>query len=355
MRMPALRSGRYVHWGVVIVAFVIGVGGTRMVDWRRTQYRRTHRALSGNAARPFRVSSSTFRFIDPLLGYELPPRGNVEPFRTIRSEVASVVTEVTRARQAANVSVYYRDLGTGSWFGIDEDRTYAPASLAKVPLMIAYLKLAEQHPDLLKRRVPFLHARGTAPEQNVAPTVRLVPGRTYTVNELIRAMIVHSDNEAAYLLQAAADPTALAAVYADLSIDPPDFQNPRDTMTPETFARFFRFLYNGTYLTRDLSEYALELLSESTFDRGLMAGAPAGISIAHKFGERIFADGAAGAPTAELHDCGIVYHPQHPFLLCVMSRGWDLDVLASTIARIAEAAYAGVDSIRDTGDVPPSR
>lgn len=337
---------------VIVIALVIGVGGTRLVDWQWTQYRRAHRTLSGNVARPFRVSNSHFRFVDPLLGYELPARGNVEPFRSIRSVIASAVADVTHAREAAYISVYYRDLATGSWFGIDENRAYAPASLAKVPLMIAYLKLAEQDPDLLEQRVPFVRARGSVPEQHIAPTVRLVLGRTYTINELIRAMIVHSDNDAAFLLQAAADPHALSAVYADLNIDPPDFHNPNDTMTPEAFARFFRFLYNGTYLTRELSERALELLTESTFERGLAAGIPAGIPIAHKFGERVFASGDTGASTAELHDCGIVYHPQHPFLLCVMSRGWDLDILASAIARVTAAAYTEVHRMRDTNDPP---
>ncbi|MDP3771513.1 MAG: serine hydrolase, partial [bacterium] len=331
----------------------VGAATTLVVDWQRTRYRRTHRTLSGNAARPFRVSNSEFRFIDPLLGYELPTRENVEPFRTIRTTIAAVVGEATRARQAANVSVYYRDLSTGSWFGLDEDRTYAPASLAKVPLMIAYLKLAEQRPEMLQDRVTFRRAREEAPEQNVAPTERLVLGRSYTIHELIRAMIVYSDNEAAYLLQAAANPPALAAVYADLNIDPPDFQNPRDTMTPEAFARFFRFLYNGTYLTRELSEQALELLSESAFDRGIVAGVPSEIPVAHKFGERVFTDGAAGVPTTELHDCGIVYHTDRPYLLCIMSRGWDIDALASVIARVARTVYTEVDRIQDTTDSPP--
>ncbi|MDO8622012.1 MAG: serine hydrolase [bacterium] len=351
--MPLLRNDRFFHWSLIVAALVVGAMTTLVVDWQRTRYRRAHRTLSGSAARPFRASSSEFRFIDPLLGYELPTRGDVEPFRTIRAAMESVVEEATRSRQAANISAYYRDLETGSWFGLDEDRKYAPASLAKVPLMIAYLKLAEQHPEMLQDRVTFQRAREAAPGQNVAPTERLVLGRTYTIHELIRAMIVYSDNEAAYLLQAAADPSALAAVYADLNIDPPDFQNPRDTMTPETFARFFRFLYNGTYLTRELSEQALELLSESAFDRGIVAGVPAEIPVAHKFGERVFTDGAAGVPTTELHDCGIVYHADRPYLLCIMSRGWDIDTLASVIARTATAVYAEVGRMQDTADSPP--
>jgi beta-lactamase class A len=160
-------------------------------------------------------------------------------------------------------------------------------------------------------------------------------------------MVVYSDNEAAYLLQQAADPADLRAVYADLGITPPNFQNPNDTMSPETYARFFRFLYNGTYLDRASSERALEMMSESTFASGLVAGTPQGITISHKFGERLFAE-RDDVPTAELHDCGIVYHPTHPYLLCVMTQGWERADLATTIQRIAGATYAGVDRMLGT-------
>ncbi|MBI4450019.1 serine hydrolase [Candidatus Uhrbacteria bacterium] len=352
--MTSFRSGRFFHWSLIVAALVVGVSTTLVVDWQRARYRRTHRTLTGNSARPFRIADSEFRFIDPLLGYELPSRGSVEPFRTIRAAMESVVNEATQAREAADISAYYRDLTTGSWFGIGEDRAYAPASLAKVPLMIAYLKLTERHPELLQDRVTFRHAREAAPWQNVVPTERLVLGRTYTIADLIRAMIVHSDNEAAYLLQAAADQPALAGVYEDLNIDPPDFQNPRDRITPEACARFFRFLYNGTYLTRGRSEQALELLSKSTFDRGIVAGVPAEVTVSHKFGERIFTDVGVGVPTSELHDCGIVYHTDRPYLLCIMSRGWDLDALASVIARVSAAVYTEVDRIPGTNETPPS-
>lgn len=45
-----------------------------------------------------------------------------------------------------NLSVYYRNLTNGNWFGIEEKELFSPASLMKLPLLLAYYKLEEQQP-----------------------------------------------------------------------------------------------------------------------------------------------------------------------------------------------------------------
>jgi hypothetical protein len=41
----------------------------------------------------------------------------------------------------------------------------------------------------------------------------------------------------------------------------------------------------------------------------------------------------------QLHDCGIVYKQKHPYLVCIMMRGTDLDTLAKVIAELSKIAY----------------
>jgi hypothetical protein len=102
------------------------------------------------------------------------------------------------------------------------------------------------------------------------------------------------------------------------------------------YGMFFRVLFNASYLSKDSSEKALKLLSESTFTKGLVAGIPSGVSISHKFGERVMGD------TRQLHDCGIVYLPKQPYLLCIMTRGKDFDQLAGVISEISKKVYDDV-------------
>jgi hypothetical protein len=41
----------------------------------------------------------------------------------------------------------------------------------------------------------------------------------------------------------------------------------------------------------------------------------------------------------QLHDCGIVYLPGKPYLLCIMTRGQDFTNLTSTVKEISALVY----------------
>jgi len=71
-------------------------------------------------------------------------------------------------------------------------------------------------------------------------------------------------------------------------------------------------LYNATYLDRDLSEKALELLANSNFKLGLRAGVSPTVTVADKYGERTAFDPQGNVQYRELHDCGIVYDQNGP-------------------------------------------
>jgi hypothetical protein len=104
----------------------------------------------------------------------------------------------------------------------------------------------------------------------------------------------------------------------------------------------FAFFNNVTYLSSEYSERALKLLSETTYLNGLVAGVPKGVTVAHKFGEHVFS--AKGVATGvELSDCGIVYYPAHPYLLCVMTSVKDEVTAATIIANISKVTYSAVD------------
>jgi hypothetical protein len=104
-------------------------------------------------------------------------------------------------------------------------------------------------------------------------------------------------------------------------------------MSVKDYASFFRILYNASYLSKDSSQKALSLLSEVDFTDGLRGGVPKDVPVANKFGERQV------GTTQQLHDCGIVYLTDHPYLLCIMSRGSDFDELASSIKTVSHLVY----------------
>src|SRR6185295_18381478 len=97
--------------------------------------------------------------------------------------------------------------------------------------------------------------------------------------------------------------------------------------------KLFRVLYNSTYLTSANSEYALSLLSQSSFKDGLVKELPPGVTVAHKFGE------GGGPEENQLSDAGIVYDGSTPYLIVVMTRGKQLTELSQSISEISKQVY----------------
>ncbi len=282
-----------------------------------------------------------FRYVNPLLECDLAEdvlrNRELRPFK---ERVTRYLEDGMDRRWASSVSVYFRELNDGLWFSVGDTARYSPASLRKLPLMIALLKVAEGPAGrgLLDRQVTFDLTRDYDQDQNFKPSARLVPGQRYSVRELIERMIVQSDNNAFMALTRVVDPAELDRVYALLRM-----QNPRATgddafLSVQTYASFFRILFNATYLSKEASEWALATLARSEFRAGLVAGVPAAVPVAHKFGEK---SGGPGGP-AQLHDCGIVYYPRHPYLLCVMSQGASFEFLDDVIVAVSRIVYAGV-------------
>jgi hypothetical protein len=88
-----------------------------------------------------------------------------------------------------------------------------------------------------------------------------------------------------------------------------------------------------------MSEKALQIMTHAEFKDGILAGVPKDIIVAHKFGERMLPE----SDDKQIHDCGIVYYPRHPYLLCVMTRGKDFTSLKSTLATISRVVFTEVE------------
>jgi hypothetical protein len=73
-----------------------------------------------------------------------------------------------------------------------------------------------------------------------------------------------------------------------------------------------------------------------------VAGVPSGTVVAHKFGERVL----PSKNVKQLHDCGIVYYPQFPYVLCVMTRGNDFVTLQQAIKGVSDIVYREFDRQR---------
>lgn len=256
-------------------------------------------------------------------------------------KIRPVIQREQQAPGILKVSVYFRDLLSGPSFGENLGEEFSPASLLKVPLMMAYLRWSVEEPALLERKIRF-KSGFLSLYQNVPPEKRIKAGESYTIDQLIRQMIEYSDNDAANILFENIDRQRLTKAYTDIGLAVPDSAKGEDFMTVREYASFFRMLFNSSFLPQEKSEAGLRYLLGSRFKEGLVAGLPENIKVAHKFGERIL--NTPAGPQLQLHDCGIIYHPQRPFLMCIMTRGQLFKQQAGVIKRITQAAYEGLDA-----------
>jgi beta-lactamase class A len=294
------------------------------------------------------IAPSPYKFIDPLIGVK--GANNSAKFSDLSRQVQAFIDD-QKNNGLIIATVDFRDINESGGFVLNPGEQYVPASLNKVPVMMAYYKLAEKEPSVLSAEIPYVGINDHNKVEEIKSSVQLTPGVTYTVQQLIEHMIRYSDNNAADLLlenlKHINQYGVYTTIFSDMGIDPGVLDSYTDNMTAQKYAIFLRSLYNATYLSRDDSERALQLLSKTDFSEGIESGVPNNILVAEKFGEVRMTDSNGTLLGKEINNCGIIYYPEHPYLLCVMTKGTGDDIkgLENDIASISRIVYKGMQNL----------
>ena len=279
-----------------------------------------------------------FKFVSPLLACGDNSINSTSEYKTLESTIKQIISQKTEAGKITDASVYLRN-PTGAWLGVNENTEYAPASLLKVPLMIAYYKLSESKPEILTQQL-FYDGKKDDNASETFKNAHAITRGWYSVDDLITAMAGYSDNNATLILKKNMDPKMLTEVYNDLGLPVATNENPvAQSISAREYSYFFRVLYNATYVSPEHSEKALEILTGQDFPEGIQATVPSSVPISQKFGERSLLTPSGEVISRELHDCGIVYDTNATYLLCIMTRGRDFNDLVDVIQSIGKAAY----------------
>ena len=216
---------------------------------------------------------------------------------------------------------------------INEYEKFWPGSLMKVPTLITFLKMNETSPGLLNRELKYSHVFTTDKNVNIISKKAIELGHSYTVRELLTSMIINSDNNATLLLATIMNITVFNKVYTAIGLEAPDWNKGDFPISVKDYSLFMRILYNGSYLNNTDSEFAIELLTRCDYKDGILKAIPGSIAVAHKFGE-------AGDPNLfQLHESGIVFLNNNPYLLTIMTTGTDMKKLPEVLQQISAKVY----------------
>lgn len=269
-----------------------------------------------------------YRLIKPLL-YVIKDEES-EKYQAIKLKLTKYIEKLKKSKKIISASVYLKDFDGGDWICINDSETFYPGSLIKVPGLITYLKMAEKNPAILDKVLFFDTPHQSVPNQTFN-SHQIKAGKKYTVRELLKYMISYSDNNATYLLNKNVDLAAFHKLFDDLEI--PKLNNGNKKITAKNFSLFLNVLFNASYLNKDNSEFAVELLEACDFKLGLVNGLPVNTIVAHKFGEM------GDDNTRQLHESGLIYIHGNPYLLTIMTKGYDVKDLPLILSTMSKMVY----------------
>ncbi len=212
--------------------------------------------------------STDYKLISPLLLCSPFDNKDFTEYKALEKKINDFIFS-TRSDSTALIGVYFRDLVNGHWVGINENQKFSPASLLKVPIMIAYLKFAEKDPRFLSKIISYDGSFDINKIEYFHSDYWINPG-SYKTEDLIKAMIVNSDNNATKLLSDNIDHDSLAEVFTDLQLPFPGTNAPEsDFISPKSYSYFSGYSTTPHICPRSIPNALLKFWQPLTFHRVL--------------------------------------------------------------------------------------
>ncbi|MEN9407651.1 MAG: hypothetical protein RLZZ455_867 [Candidatus Parcubacteria bacterium] len=250
-------------------------------------------------------------------------------FLPLRKELRSVV-----APYGESFGFYFEYLPTGASIGVNEKNEFESASLFKVPIVMAYYRTKE------KRGIvedPIVTIQKSQIDKEFGSLWKRGVGAKISLKDAVSFALRESDNTAAQIISSYKEHDDLLDVYEGIDIDLKTV-NQHAIISVKGFSSVLKSLFFASVISRDHSEFILSELSQSVFSNALRSGVPEEIPVAHKVG---FLD------ENMYMDCGIVYVPRRPYVLCMVSAS-DGDEADRRMKEVSEKIYNFVKDVSPT-------
>lgn len=279
---------------------------------------------------PIRVTQETAQSVStdqayPLLAkrlFRIPEQELIVNFTPLRVDLNAYI-----ATQSGSISTYFEYIPTGNSIGVNGAQTFAYASLLKVPMVMAFYRIVDQGQI---KKTDTLTITSDVIDKSFGTLWQKGPGTKLSVADAIRFTLTDSDNTAYQLLRKQVSPKEFANIFENLDI-PLDIQNNEPTVTAKNYISILKSLFFTSSLRSDDSQEILRYLSQSSYTTGIRKPIPTTIAVAHKMG--IITEQEA------LYDCGIVYLPNNPYFLCVMTANRPQEEAERIIQTISGKVY----------------
>ena len=254
-------------------------------------------------------------------------------FIPLRTELQKYVSDLPN-----KTGVYFEYLPTGTSIGVNDKESFFPASLLKTPLAMEVYKNYENKtlsPNTL------LSLTDEDKDFGFGDLWKEKAGTQYRVSKLMDLLLIYSDNTAQNIHLRHLNGNEVSQVFDELDIPKTRDEYKQPVVTPKNYTSILRCLYLSCHLSKENSNELLRKLTRTIFKDKLPAGVPEGINVAHKIG-------VAGNPDDNLSaysDCGIIYLPQRPYALCIMTQA-NNETATKIISEISKITYDFISKVK---------
>lgn len=263
------------------------------------------------------------RAVNPKYGNDL-----IVNFLPLREQIHKTVDPYSDS-----YALYFEYLPTGTTIGINEDKEFTAESLLKVPVVMSYFHKKEQ---LGITTDPTVQIQQKEVNSKFGDLYKKGAGYSINLADAVALALQKSDNTASLVLADQISQADFTFVYDGLDIPETTDKN-TPIITAQEYASILKALYFGSVLTNDDSEKILDLLTKTDFNSLLPSGVPQGVPVAHKIGL---------VNTQIYEDCGIVYLPQRPYILCMVSKS-DVKTAQQRMHTISKMVYDYVSGLKN--------
>ncbi|MBO5556685.1 MAG: serine hydrolase [Oscillospiraceae bacterium] len=234
------------------------------------------------------------------------------------------------------IGLYYENLTTGETWSFRGEELYESASVIKLPVYAAVMRLADQGKVDLREEL-FCREEDKMPS---CGALSLLEGERYVdMQSLCNLMIAISDNTATNLLLRRFGLDFLNEQFREIGLEKThlerllfDAEGSRrgleNRIVPTEIGGLLGRLARGEYVSPDVSERMIALLRRQQIKHKLQGYLPRGTVVAHKTGE----------DSGITNDVGVVFAGQ-PFVLCFASNGTDVPAAERCLRQLALDLY----------------
>lgn len=220
-------------------------------------------------------------------------------FFVFKSEGLSNIVQSSLRDKSGEYALYIEDLSDGENYSLRSSDTFPAASLYKLYLMAAVLKEIDNGKLTMETRINASKSSLVEEFGGVDFGYEDIDDSDvieYTIDEALTRVGRISDNFAAIMLMDKIGRKEVQDIIDSTGATSTSLTSPISTSASD-IGLFFKLLYKGEIVNKDVSEKLIEFLSLNQLNNRIPAGLPEGIKVIHKTGE------LAGVR----HDAGIVW------------------------------------------------